>query len=61
MVQHSQKKRHIASPYANTNIMRPRVIGGIQNRADAFIQKCVESEGKSLDVYVSPVVFLKFG
>lgn len=28
MMQHSQKKRHIAGQYANTNIMHLEVIGG---------------------------------
>jgi len=50
---HSQKKRFIASQYANTNIMRPQVIGGIQDRADAFIRKCIESGKSGMDAYVS--------
>ncbi|KAK6581509.1 hypothetical protein PZA11_006200 [Diplocarpon coronariae] len=49
----SQKKRHIAGPYANTNILRPQVIGGIRERANAFVKKCTEARGKSLDAYVS--------
>ncbi|TVY85498.1 Pisatin demethylase [Lachnellula suecica] len=49
---HSQKKRHIAGQYANTNIMRPSVVGGIQERADAFVEKCVETGKRSLDIYV---------
>ncbi len=52
-LQHSQKKRYIASQYANTNIMGSQVIGGIQERADAFIKKCSEFQGASIDVYVS--------
>lgn len=50
---HSQKKRYIAGQYANTNIMRPQVVGGIQERADAFVKKCVEAQGASMDAYVS--------
>ncbi|KAL3424538.1 cytochrome P450 [Phlyctema vagabunda] len=50
---HSQKKRHIAGQYANTNIMRPEVLGGIQERADVFIANCEKTEGLSTDVYVS--------
>ncbi|KAF4635358.1 hypothetical protein G7Y89_g2744 [Cudoniella acicularis] len=49
---HSQKKRHIANQYANTNILRPQVIKGIQELADAFVNKCVESQEKSMDAYV---------
>ncbi|KAE9370408.1 putative cytochrome P450 [Stipitochalara longipes BDJ] len=49
---HSQKKRFIASQYANTNIMRPQVMGGIQDRADAFIKKCVQSGHSGTDAYV---------
>lgn len=50
---HSHKKRFIASQYANTNIMRPQVMGGIQDRAAAFVQKCVESGKSGMDAYVS--------
>ena len=32
--------------------MRPNVIGGIQDRVDAFVTKCVDSGKRSLDVYV---------
>lgn len=49
---HSQKKRHIAGQYANTNIMRSQVMGGIQDHADAFIKRCDEHAGKSIDAYV---------
>ncbi|TVY17621.1 putative sterigmatocystin biosynthesis P450 monooxygenase [Lachnellula arida] len=48
----SQKKRYIAGQYANTNIMRPSVVGGVQERAAAFVMKCAESGRESLDVYV---------
>ncbi|KAH7419068.1 cytochrome P450 [Cadophora sp. MPI-SDFR-AT-0126] len=49
---HSQKKRYIAGQYANTNIMRPQVMGGIQERAEAFIKKCTEAQGHSIDAYI---------
>lgn len=51
-MQHSQKKRYIAGQYANTNIMRPEILDGIRDRADAFVQKCIESKGASMDAYV---------
>ncbi|RDW79808.1 hypothetical protein BP6252_04446 [Coleophoma cylindrospora] len=50
---HSQKKRYIAGQYANTNIMRPQVMSGIQDRADVFVQQCRNSAGMSTDAYVS--------
>ncbi|KUJ21876.1 cytochrome P450 monooxygenase [Mollisia scopiformis] len=49
---HSQKKRHIASQYANTNIMHPEVLGGIQDRANAFIRICEKSKGTGMDAYI---------
>jgi hypothetical protein len=60
-VQHSVKKRQMASQYAYTNIMRPQIVSGIQDRASAFIRKCNESKEESMDAYVSlfasPVIF----
>lgn len=50
--QHSQKKRHIASQYANTNILRPQVMRGIQERANEFVKKCVDSGGEGMEAYV---------
>lgn len=38
--------------------MRPEVVSGIQERADAFLTKCTKSEGKSLNVYVSLIRFM---
>ncbi|CZT40831.1 related to benzoate 4-monooxygenase cytochrome P450 [Rhynchosporium secalis] len=49
---HSQKRRYIAGQYANTNIMRPQVMEGIQDRAEAFAKRCAESQGTSLDAYI---------
>jgi len=33
--------------------MRSQVMGGIQDRADAFVRKCVESGKSGIDAYVS--------
>jgi hypothetical protein len=52
LYQHSRKKRCIAGQYANTNILRPEVIGGIQSLADAFVKKCDDAKGESIDAYV---------
>ncbi|KAE8451562.1 hypothetical protein EG329_003635 [Mollisiaceae sp. DMI_Dod_QoI] len=49
---HSQKKRHVAGQYANTNIMHPQVLGGIQDRATAFVKRCEESGRSGMDVYI---------
>jgi hypothetical protein len=43
----------MASQYAYTNIMRPQIVSGIQDRASAFIRKCNESKEESMDAYVS--------
>ncbi len=52
--QHNQKKRHIAGQYANTNIMRPDNLKGIEERAQAFLKKCLETNASQgdTDVYV---------
>jgi len=51
-LKHSQKKRCIAGQYANSNIMHPEVFGGIEERADAFVKKCVDSGRGGIDAYV---------
>lgn len=32
--------------------MRKEIIDGIQDRADAFVAKCIESNGGSMDAYI---------
>jgi hypothetical protein len=39
--------------------MRPQVLGGIQERADAFIRICTEPEGRSIDAYVRLLIQVK--
>jgi hypothetical protein len=34
--------------------MRPQVMGGIQDRAGAFVKKCIESGQSGIDAYVKP-------
>jgi hypothetical protein len=53
--QHSQKKRYLADRYANTNIMKPENLTGIEERAQSMLKKCLEatSSGGYADVYVS--------
>ncbi|SPO02789.1 related to benzoate 4-monooxygenase cytochrome P450 [Cephalotrichum gorgonifer] len=49
---HSKRRRIIADRYANSNIMRPVSMTGIQERASKFITKCNESVGQSLDIFL---------
>lgn len=46
-------KRHIAGSYANTNIMHPEVLDGIQERVDAFLGQCEKARGQPIDFYVN--------
>jgi len=38
--------------------MRSKVMGGIQDRADAFMQKCIESGKSGIDAYVSSLLLI---
>ncbi|CEJ91335.1 hypothetical protein VHEMI07054 [[Torrubiella] hemipterigena] len=49
--EHDQRKRYIAASYANTNIMHPDVISGIQERVDEFIRQCEAANGQAIDIY----------
>lgn len=49
--EHSQRKRILADRYANTNIMRPEMIKGLEDRAKLFLEKCLAETDP--DVYVS--------
>lgn len=51
-MKHSAKKRHLAGQYSNSNILKPRIMGGIQGCANAFVEKCNGSKGESIDAYV---------
>jgi hypothetical protein len=59
---HARRKRIIADRYANSNIVRPEPLGGIAERAAKFSQRCAQSVGGYLDIYVcfdpDPVVLL---
>ncbi|KAL2271595.1 hypothetical protein VTJ83DRAFT_966 [Remersonia thermophila] len=50
--QHARRKRIIADRYANSNIVRPKPLAGIAERAAKFAQRCTESVGGCLDIYV---------
>jgi hypothetical protein len=49
---HSQMKRRFADRYAMTNVMRPNMLKGIEEHAHSVVEKCSNSEGHSVDVYV---------
>ena len=49
---HSQRKRILADKYANTNIMRPEHLEGLNDRAQAFLQNCYSASNGEVDVYV---------
>lgn len=50
--QHAKRRRIIADRYANSNVMRPASMSGIQERAAKFISRCEKSAGRSLDIFV---------
>ncbi|KAH8599797.1 cytochrome P450 [Bisporella sp. PMI_857] len=52
LVKGDPEKRYIAGQYANTNIMGYEIMDGIRERSAKFLEKCTESVGKSVDVYV---------
>ncbi|KAM5367167.1 hypothetical protein ACJZ2D_010157 [Fusarium nematophilum] len=48
---HAKRKRVLADRYANSNVMKPAALGGIETRAREFARICGES-AESVDVYV---------
>lgn len=54
--QHDQMKRYIAASYANTNIMHPDVLDGIQERVDTFLRHCEAADGQAIDFYVRNLI-----
>ncbi|KAK1525137.1 cytochrome P450 [Colletotrichum abscissum] len=50
---HAKRKRIIADRYANSNVLRPVPLGGIQERSQKFIKLCEKSVGKSHDIFMS--------
>ncbi|KAI0357655.1 cytochrome P450 [Trametes cingulata] len=49
---HAEVKKRFAERYNKTHIMRPEVTSVVQEHVDAFINKCVENPGHSVDVYL---------
>ncbi|KAI0363959.1 cytochrome P450 [Pilatotrama ljubarskyi] len=49
---HAEVKKRFAERYNKTHIMRPEVTSTLQDNVDAFIAKCTESPGRSVDIYL---------
>ncbi|KAI0363960.1 cytochrome P450 [Pilatotrama ljubarskyi] len=49
---HAEIKKRFAERYNKTNIMRAEKIAFVQDNVDAFIAKCTETPGRSVDVYI---------
>ncbi|KAH9243641.1 hypothetical protein K456DRAFT_1717167 [Colletotrichum gloeosporioides 23] len=50
---HAKRKRIIADRYANSNVLRPAPLSGIQERSLNFIKRCEASVGNSHDIFMS--------
>jgi len=51
--QHARRRRILADRYANSNVMRPASLGGIDERSMRFVKKCADAGDKSVDIFVS--------
>jgi hypothetical protein len=49
---HSQRKRILADKYANTNVMRPEHLQGLEGRAQTFLRNCTSATDGEVDTYV---------
>ncbi|KAI0424052.1 cytochrome P450 3A13 [Xylaria sp. FL1042] len=50
---HAKRKRILADRYANSNIMKSQSLDGIAERSGRFIERCLQSVGGSIDLFVS--------
>ncbi|KAB8235121.1 cytochrome P450 [Aspergillus alliaceus] len=50
---HAGRKKLFADRYAMTNVVRPEIVQGIQDRAASVVEKCKASLGSYLDVYIT--------
>ncbi|KAJ0271224.1 hypothetical protein COL940_011185 [Colletotrichum noveboracense] len=48
---HAKRKRIIADRYANSNVVKPTALSGIEKRAKEFVRQCGEHTKTSMDVY----------
>ncbi|KAI1190134.1 cytochrome P450 3A13 [Nemania serpens] len=49
---HAKRKKILADRYANSNIMKSQSLDGIAERSRRFIERCSQSVGQSLDLFV---------
>ncbi|KAJ3956719.1 hypothetical protein N0V92_006731 [Colletotrichum tropicale] len=50
---HAKRKRIIADRYANSNVVKPTALSGIEKRSKEFVRQCGEHTKTSMDVYVT--------
>ncbi|CCF34970.1 cytochrome P450 [Colletotrichum higginsianum] len=50
--EHAKRKRLIADRYANSNVVKPTAMSGIEKRAEEFARQCADATKTSVDVYV---------
>ncbi|RAL60215.1 hypothetical protein DID88_000835 [Monilinia fructigena] len=50
-VEHKEKKRHIAKPYRNSEILKSSIVQGVEERSRAFLQNIEDSKDGIVDVY----------
>ncbi|EFX04406.1 serine/threonine-protein kinase [Grosmannia clavigera kw1407] len=55
---HARRRRILADRYANSNVMKPSSLGGIEERSRAFAQLCASAPDQTLDVYSATVPVL---
>ncbi|EXF84646.1 cytochrome P450 [Colletotrichum fioriniae PJ7] len=49
---HAKRKRIIADRYANSNVVKPVALSGIEKRAEEFVRQCADAASRSVNVYV---------
>ncbi|KAL0767387.1 hypothetical protein CaCOL14_010237 [Colletotrichum acutatum] len=49
---HAKRKRIIADRYANSNVVKPIALSGIEKRAEDFVRQCADAASRSVNVYV---------
>ncbi|KAI8986163.1 cytochrome P450 [Trametes punicea] len=49
---HAERKKRFAERYNKVHIMRPEVCSVVKEHVDAFVAKCTEHQGQSVDIYI---------
>ncbi|KAI0417674.1 cytochrome P450 3A13 [Xylaria grammica] len=49
---HAKRKRILADRYANSNIMKSQSLDGIAERSRRFIERCSQSAGRNIDLFI---------